>query len=60
MRTWHTNTWGNAHFADEPQDGFVAGILASIFFDTLLGLTDRSARFARQHPGRDIALPGAP
>ncbi len=40
MRTWNTNTWGNASYAGTPKNGFVAGVLASIFFDKMLGLTD--------------------
>lgn len=40
MRTWNTNTWGNPAFAGTPKNGYVAGILASIFFDKMLGLTD--------------------
>lgn len=40
MRTWNTNTWGNAAYAGTPRNGFVAGILASVFFDKMLGLTD--------------------
>ena len=40
MRTWHTNTWGNPTYSATPKNGYVAGILASIFFDKMLGLTD--------------------
>jgi porin len=40
MRTWNTNTWGNPAYAGTPKNGFVAGILASVFFDKMLGLTD--------------------
>ncbi|MBP0595728.1 carbohydrate porin [Paraburkholderia sp. LEh10] len=40
MRTWNTNTWGNPVYAGTPKNGFVAGVLASIFFDKMLGLTD--------------------
>lgn len=40
MRTWNTNTWGNPAFAGTPKNGYVAGVLASVFFDKMLGLTD--------------------
>jgi porin len=41
MRTWNTNTWGNPTYAATPKNGIVAGIVASVFFDKMLGLTDR-------------------
>lgn len=40
MRTWNTNTWGNPAFTGTPKNGYVAGVLASVFFDKMLGLTD--------------------
>jgi porin len=40
MRTWNTNTWGNPSYAGTPKNGVVAGVLATVFFDKMLGLTD--------------------
>jgi porin len=40
MRTWNTNTWGNPSYAGTPRNGVVAGVLATVFFDKMLGLTD--------------------
>ena len=40
MRSWNTNTWGNPVYAGTPKNGWAAGILATIFFDKMLGLTD--------------------
>ncbi|WP_124800579.1 carbohydrate porin [Paraburkholderia phosphatilytica] len=40
MRTWNTNTWGNPAYAGTPKNGYVFGVLASVFFDKMLGLTD--------------------
>ncbi len=40
MRTWNTSTWGNPAYAATPKNGFVAGIVAAVFFDKMLGLTD--------------------
>ncbi|MBU9598395.1 carbohydrate porin [Burkholderia multivorans] len=40
MRTWNTSTWGNPVYAGTPKNGFVVGVLVSIFFDKMLGLTD--------------------
>lgn len=40
MRTWNTNTWGNPAFAGTPKNGIATGVLATVFFDKMLGLTD--------------------
>ncbi|WP_052738436.1 carbohydrate porin [Robbsia andropogonis] len=40
MRTWNTSTWGNPVYAGTPRNGYVAGILASVFLDRMLGLTE--------------------
>jgi len=40
MRTWNTSTWGNASYAATPKNGVVAGVVAVLFFDKMLGLTD--------------------
>ncbi|WP_233806981.1 carbohydrate porin [Paraburkholderia sp. HP33-1] len=41
MRSWNTNTWGNPLYAGTPRNGIAAGVLATVFFDKMLGLTDR-------------------
>ncbi|WP_321969188.1 hypothetical protein [Paraburkholderia tropica] len=41
VRTWNTNTWGSPTCTATPKKGFVAGIVAAMFFDEMLGLTDR-------------------
>ncbi|WP_084688144.1 carbohydrate porin [Paraburkholderia oxyphila] len=40
MRTWNTNTWGNPAYAGTPKNGYTVGVLAIVFFDKMLGLTD--------------------
>ncbi|PRE45680.1 carbohydrate porin [Burkholderia multivorans] len=40
MRTWNTSTWGNPTYTATPKNGFAAGIVAAVFFDKMLGLTD--------------------
>ncbi len=39
-RTWNTGTWGNPQYAGTPKNGIAAGILVSVFFDRMLGLSD--------------------
>ncbi|MFT4267877.1 MAG: carbohydrate porin [Xenophilus sp.] len=40
MRTWKTSTWGTPAYAGTPRNGYVAGVLATVAFDSMLGLTD--------------------
>lgn len=38
MRVWNTNTWGTPSYAGRPSNGYAAGALLKISFDSLLGL----------------------
>ncbi|MBN3814948.1 carbohydrate porin [Paraburkholderia sp. Ac-20347] len=40
MRTWKMNTWLNPAYAGTPRNGVVFGVLATVFIDKMLGLTD--------------------
>jgi len=40
-RTWHTDAWGNPSYANTPRNGFAGGLLLTVFFDKMLGLTDQ-------------------
>ncbi|MGI4855576.1 MAG: carbohydrate porin [Janthinobacterium lividum] len=39
-RTWNTDAWGNPSTASTPRNGYAGGILLTVFFDKMLGLTD--------------------
>jgi porin len=40
MRTWRMNAWLNPAYTGTPKNGIVFGVLASVFFDKMLGLSD--------------------
>ncbi|MGI4983420.1 MAG: carbohydrate porin [Janthinobacterium lividum] len=39
-RTFKTDAWGNPSYASTPRNGFAGGVLLTVFFDKMLGLTD--------------------
>jgi porin len=39
QRTFNTNTWLNPYYAGKPRDGLVAGVIATVLLDKMLGLS---------------------
>jgi porin len=39
QRTFNTNTWLNPYYAGKPRDGVVAGVIATVVLDKMLGLS---------------------